>query len=76
MTEPLIPRITEEQFLKLTPEKQEEYIRLYREQVAPKLEIFRKPAPYKLSYIKNTISAIKTQYKKKGYRKNPISPSA
>lgn len=50
MTEPLIPRITEEQFLKLTPEKQEEYIRLYREQVAPKLEIFRKPAPYKLSY--------------------------
>lgn len=50
MTEPLIPRITEEQFLKLTPEKQEEYLRLYREQVAPKLEIFRKPAPYKLSY--------------------------
>ena len=50
MTEPLIPRITEEQFLKLTPEKQEEYIRLYREQVAPKLEIFRKPASYKLSY--------------------------
>lgn len=50
MTEPLIPRITEEQFLKLTPEKQEEYIRLYREQVAPKLEVFREPAPYKLTY--------------------------
>lgn len=50
MTEPLIPRITEEQFLKLTPEKQEEYIKLYREQVAPKLEVFREPAPYKLSY--------------------------
>lgn len=50
MTEPLIPKITEEQFLKLTPEKQEEYIKLYREQVAPKLEVFREPAPYKLSY--------------------------
>lgn len=50
MTEPLIPRITEEEFLLLSPQKQEEYLQLYREQVAPKLEIFRQAAPYKLTY--------------------------
>lgn len=50
MIEPLIPRITEEEFLLLSPQKQEEYLQLYREQVAPKLEIFRQAAPYKLTY--------------------------
>ncbi len=50
MTEPIIPKITEEEFLLLSPQQQEEYLQLYREQVAPKLEIFRKAASYKLTY--------------------------
>ena len=50
MTEPVIPKISIEQFEKLSPKKQALYLKLYREQVAPKLEIFREPAPYKLTY--------------------------
>lgn len=46
---PLIPRITKEQFLKLTPEKQERYLWLYQSQVVPCLEVFRQPAPYKIT---------------------------
>ena len=50
MTEPVIPKISIEQFEKLSPKKQALYLKLYREQVAPKLEVFREPAPYKLTY--------------------------
>lgn len=45
-----IPKITKTQFIKLAEEKQKEYIRLYREQVVPCLEVFRKPAPYKITF--------------------------
>ena len=45
-----IPKITKTQFIKLTEGKQNEYIRLYREQVVPCLEVFRKPAPYKITF--------------------------
>ena len=48
-TKPLIPKITKEQFLKLTPEKQEKYLWLYQSQVVPCLEVFRQPAPYKIT---------------------------
>ena len=50
MTELTIPKITKKQFLSLTPEKQKEYLRLYQTQVVPCLEVFRNPAPYKISY--------------------------
>ena len=50
MTELTIPKITKKQFLSLTPEKQKEYLRLFQTQVVPCLEIFRNPAPYKISY--------------------------
>ena len=46
----VIPKITKQQFLKLTPEGQKEYLRIYREQVTPKMEQFRKPAPVKIAY--------------------------
>jgi len=49
MAEPIIPKITKEQFLKMSPENQDKYLRLYREQVVPCLEVFRKPAPYKIT---------------------------
>ena len=45
-----IPKITKEQFISLTPEKQEKYLQLYQTQVVPCLEVFRNPAPYKISY--------------------------
>ena len=45
-----IPKITQEQFLSLSPENQKEYIRLYREQVSPKMERFREPHPIKIAY--------------------------
>ena len=48
-TKPLIPKITKEQFLKLTPEKQDKYLWLYQSQVVPCLEVFRQPAPYKIT---------------------------
>jgi phage terminase large subunit len=50
LIEPVIPKITAEQFKKLSPKNQILYLKLYREQVAPKLEVFRNPAPYKLTY--------------------------
>ena len=34
----VIPKITKEQFIKLSAEQQIEYLRLYREQVSPKFE--------------------------------------
>ena len=50
MIEPLIPAISEKKFLSLTAEKQKDYLRLYREQVVPCLEVFRSPAPYKITF--------------------------
>lgn len=50
MAELTIPKITKKQFLSLTPEKQEKYLQLYQTQVVPCLEVFRNPAPYKISY--------------------------
>ena len=50
MAELTIPKITKKQFLSLTPEKQKEYLRLFQTQVVPCLEVFRNPAPYKISY--------------------------
>lgn len=44
----VIPKISKEQFLKLDAEKQEEYLRLFREQVTPKFEEWRKPHPVKI----------------------------
>ena len=49
MIEPIIPKITEEQFDVLSDEKKAEYLRLYRNQVVPCLEAFRSPAPYKIT---------------------------
>lgn len=43
-----IPRIPKEQFLKMSVENQKEYLRLYREQVTPKFEEWRKPHPVKI----------------------------
>ena len=39
----IIPKITKEQFIKLSAEHQKEYLRLFREQVAPCFEEWRKP---------------------------------
>jgi phage terminase large subunit len=50
MTEPKIKKISKEKFLSLSPEQQKEYLRLYLTQVVPCLEVFRDPAPYKISY--------------------------
>ena len=44
----IIPRITEEQFLSLSADKQNEYMRLFREQVTPKFEEWRKHYPVKI----------------------------
>lgn len=49
IAEPIIPKITKSQFSRLTAQKQLEYLRLYREQVAPKLEVFREHHDYKLA---------------------------
>jgi len=49
MIEPIIPKITEAQFDALSNEKKAEYLRLYRNQVVPCLEVFRNPAPYKIT---------------------------
>lgn len=50
MVEPKIKKISKEKFLSLSPEAQKEYLRLYITQVVPCLEVFRNPAPYKISY--------------------------
>ena len=39
----IIPKITKEQFIKLSAEHQKEYLRLFREQVPKKFEEWRKP---------------------------------
>ena len=44
-----IPKISEERFLKMTDEQQKLYLRLYREQVAPCFEKWRKPSPVKIA---------------------------
>ena len=44
----VIPRISQEQFEKLSPENQKEYLRLFREQVPRCFEEWRKPAPIKI----------------------------
>lgn len=49
IAEPLIPKITQEQFEEMTIEQQELYMRLFREQVAPKLDVFREHHDYKLA---------------------------
>lgn len=41
IAKPEIPRITKEQFMKLSAEKQVEYLRLYRTQIIPKLSVLR-----------------------------------
>ena len=46
----VIPKITKEQFIKLSAEEQVEYLRLYREQLPKKFEQWRKPAPVKIAY--------------------------
>lgn len=46
----VIPRISREKFLSLSAEQQKEYLRLFREQVTPKMEQFRKPAPVKIAF--------------------------
>ena len=48
--EQVIPKISKEKFLSLSAEKQKEYLRLYREQVAPKFEEWRKPHSVKIAY--------------------------
>ena len=45
----VIPKISKEKFLSLSEEQQKEYLRLYREQVAPCFEEWRKPAPVKVA---------------------------
>lgn len=46
----VIPKIPRERFLSLSPEKQKEYLRLYREQVTPKFEEWRKPHSVKCAF--------------------------
>jgi phage terminase large subunit len=50
MIEPLIKKPTKKDFLKMTDEQAKAYVYLYKTQVAPCLEVFRKPAPYKISF--------------------------
>ena len=50
MTEPLIKKPTKKDFLSMTEEQAKAYIYLYKTQVAPCLEVFRKPAPYKICF--------------------------
>ena len=50
MTEPLIKAPTKKDFLKMTDEQAKAYVYLYKTQVVPCLEVFRKPAPYKISW--------------------------
>ena len=41
LAKPEIPKISQEQFLELSAEKQKEYMRLYRTQIIPKLSVLR-----------------------------------
>ena len=49
IAEPIIPKISKTKFLSMSAEKQKEYIRLYKTQVAPKLEVLREHHAYKLA---------------------------
>ena len=48
--EMVIPKISEEQFDLMNPEEQSLYLKLYREQVAPKFEEWRNPHPVKCAF--------------------------
>lgn len=41
LAKPEIPKISQEEFLKMSAEKQKEYMRLYRTQIIPKLSVLR-----------------------------------
>lgn len=41
LADPEIPKISKTQFLKLSPKKQKEYLRLYKTQIIPKLSVLR-----------------------------------
>lgn len=45
-----IPKISREHFASMTHEQQDKYLWLYKSQVVPCLEVFRKPAPFKCTY--------------------------
>lgn len=45
----VIPRLPPEIFFRLSEDKQEQYLRLFREQVAPKFEEWRNPHPVKVA---------------------------
>lgn len=47
---PLIPKLSREQFGRLSDSDQAMYLRLWREQIAPKMERWRKPAHIKCAY--------------------------
>ena len=48
-SELVIPRLPPEVFFRLSEDKQEQYLRLFREQVAPKFEEWRNPHPVKVA---------------------------
>ena len=48
--QPIIPKISPDQFKRLTAEGQKVYLRQYREQVAPKFDAWRHPARIKMAY--------------------------
>lgn len=48
--EMVIPKISEAQFDLMNPEEQRLYLKLYREQVAPKFEEWRNPHPVKVGF--------------------------
>lgn len=50
MIKPVVPLMPEYQFNQLSTESKQRYLDIYKRQVVPCLEIFRKPAPYKLAY--------------------------
>ena len=47
---PLVPELPPDIFFAMPEEKQVAYLELYKRQVAPCLEVFRKPAPYKVAW--------------------------
>lgn len=50
MTEPVFKMLPFERFMQLSFAEKKRFLYLYKRQVVPKLEVFRKPAPYKLAY--------------------------
>lgn len=46
----IIPKISKTEFVALSPEQQKRYLQLFKEQVSPKLEEWRKPAPVKIAF--------------------------